>query len=128
MPFQLQLRDQSAAHFGVVAEEASHVDSEVEEGTRAPLAAVYELERLERGQIWSRPAVRRLSPTEAFLTLLPNSFHFEPQTSDELRRMIADYLELVARVPFFCLRVPSGLEELEELLDEVERTIADAAP
>ena len=42
--------------------------------------------------------------------------------------MIADYLELVARVPFFRLRVPSGLEELEELLDEVERTIADAAP
>ena len=96
LPFRLNLREQVAARFGALAEEASCVDSEFEEGTRAPLAAVYELRRLEVGETWSRPVVRRLSPAEALIALLAHSFRFQPETRDEQLRMMADYLELVA--------------------------------
>jgi hypothetical protein len=126
LPFRLNLREESAAHFGAVAEEASYVDSEFEEGTQAPLAVVCELERVERGQPSGLPVGRRLSPSEALMALLAHSFRFQPQTPAEQRRMMADYLELVARVPVFRLRVPPGLGELDELLDEVEATIAAA--
>jgi len=128
LPFRLNLREQAAAHFGAVAEEAPHVDSELEEGARTPLTVVFDLERVERERPQSRPVLRRLSPTEGLMALLAHAFRFQPQTPDELRRMLADYLELVARVPVFRLRVPPGLDGLDGLLDEVERTIATGAP
>jgi hypothetical protein len=128
LPFRLNVRDQTAAHFGAVAEDASYVDDEFGEGTRAPLIVVFELERVERGEPWRRPIAHRLSPAEALLALLAHSFRFQPQTPDEERRMLVDYLELAARVPVFRLRVPAELDELDELLDEVETTIPAVAP
>src|SRR4051794_39970587 len=113
LPFRLNLREEAAAHFDAVAEEASYVESEFEEGARAPLDVVYELERLEAGQPSGGPIARRLSPTEALMALLAHAFRFQPQTRDEQRRMLADYLKLVARVPVFRLRVPPGLDELD---------------
>ena len=126
LPFRLNLRAQTAAHFNAATGKISDAGSEFEDWTRIPLAAVFALERLD-SEPWSRPAARRLSPSEALMAVLSHAFCFEPQTAQEKRRTIADYLGLVARVPVYSLTPGPDLGRLDALLDEVEATIAASA-
>ena len=128
LPFRLNLRAQTSAHFNAATEEVSSADGEFEEWTRVPLAAVFALERVELSEPWSRPTVRRLSPSEGLTAVLSHAFCFQPQTPQEKRSMMEDYLELLARVPVYSLTAGPELGMLDALLDEVEATIAAAAP
>jgi hypothetical protein len=62
------------------------------------------------------------------LAVLSHAFCFQPQTPQEKRSMMEDYLELLARVPVYSLTAVPELGMLDALLDEVEATIAAAAP
>ena len=127
LPFRVNLRARTAAHFKAVTDEVSGANNESEEWTRVPLAAVFTLERAASSEPWSRPAARRLSPSEALMAVLSHAFCFQPQTAQEKRRTISDYLGLVARVPVYSLTVGPDLGMLDALLDEVEATIAASA-
>ena len=127
LPFRLNLRAQTAAHFNAAREEASSDDREFEEWSRVPLAAVFALERVDVSEPWSRPTVRRLAPSEAVMAVLSHAFCFQPQTPQEKRSTMEDYLELVARVPVYALTTGPELGMLDALLDEVETTIAASA-
>ena len=127
LPFRLNLRAPTAAHFNAVPGEVSSADGGSEEWTRVPLAAVFALERVELSEPGSRPAPRRLSPGAALMTVLSHAFCFQPQTPQERRTTLADYLELVARVPVYSLTGGQDLGMLDALLDEVEATVPASA-
>jgi hypothetical protein len=125
LPFRLNLRAQSAAHFEGLPEAcASRADGGFPEWARVPLAVLFVLQPLDRARPALRHGARRLSPKEALLALLANAFCFQPQTPHEKRKMMQDYLEVVACVPIFRLEVRPGLDALVALLDEIEETVA----
>src|SRR2546429_2614557 len=91
------------------------------EGARTSLAAVCALDRREG----YRPShfVERLSPTDAFTALVAHSFSFKPQSREQKRRMMRDYLEVVSRLPIFRLRYRPGFEAFSAVLDEVDKSV-----
>ena len=124
LPYQLNLRAPSAAYFEGMTETAvARAGADFGEWANAPLAAFCVLERRDRSRP-PCPSVVRLSPTEALMALLAHAFWFEPQTSAERRRMMQDYLEIVARVPGFRVQLGSGLDALPGLLDDIEDSVA----
>ena len=124
LPFRLNLRAPTAAHFDAVTEKVAYDDGEFEEWTRVPLAAVFAIERVELSEPSSRPAVRRLPPSDALMAVLSHAFSFQPQSVEEKRTTIEDYLELVARVPVYSLTTGQDLGILGALLDEVEAAVS----
>jgi hypothetical protein len=125
LPFQLKLRAPSAAYFQVLPEtDGPQPGSEHSEWARAPLAALCVLERSDSGRP-SRSAVARLSPTDALMAVLSHAYWFQPQTRTYKRRMMRDYLDVVARVPVLRTRVDSTLNALPALLDEIEEKVGE---
>ena len=122
LPFRLKLRAASAAYFDAADTEMSCDDDDPEAWTRMPLAAIFVLGRIAASAGRGEP-VRRLAHDDALLAVLGHAFFFQPQTKEERRRMMRDYLEVVARVPVFAVEVGASLETLNVLLDEVEATI-----
>ena len=122
LPFRLNLRAASVAHFDAADTDVCSADDDAEAWTRVPLAAIFALERT-RTSTGRRESVRRLAPDDGLIAVLENAFFFQPQTKDERRRMMRDYLEVIARVPVFALDVPPTLETLDALLDELEANI-----
>jgi hypothetical protein len=121
LPFRFNLRAASAAHFALVGPVSPAADDDAD-WTRAPLASIYTLERTDMSSACA--AVRRLAPEDAFAAVLEHAFFFQPQTTEERRLMMHDYLELIARIPVFAVKVGPNLETLDALLDEVEASIA----
>jgi len=118
LPFELNLREASAAFFGATDARAGDLGEEPREWESAPLAAVYILEQVDGRRSLQKP--RRLAPDEALVAVLAHAYTFQPQTDAERRRMMRDYLELVARVPVFRLPRRPGFDTLPALLDEIE--------
>ena len=115
LPFSLRLRPASAAHFA---------DSDVDRGLRtperrAPLAAVFVLERSHGGEA----KLERLEQATAFSAVLTHGYSFSLNDRDRNAAMMSNYLELVARVPVFRLTFPEGLDGLEDLLDLIEGAV-----
>jgi serine kinase of HPr protein (carbohydrate metabolism regulator) len=122
LPFQLNLRDKSAAYFdGLTKDVSVHANGSPPEWTRARVAAFCVLERVEESR--ESHAIERLSSSEAFIALLGQSFRFLPQANEEKRRMMQDYLEAVTQVPVFRLRYRPGFETLAEVIDQIEDTV-----
>jgi hypothetical protein len=120
LPFSLRLRAPSKAHFSVDGILAPERDV-AREGL--PLAAVVILERAPVGA----PDVRRLSPAEAFRSVLAQAYDFGLAEPARRRRMVDGYLSLASIVPVFRATVPDDLGMLDSSLDTIERAVASAA-
>ena len=115
LPFSLRLRPESAAHFA-----GSDVDRELRAPERrAPLAAVFVLERSDDGGA----ELERLEQADAFPAVLTHGYSFSLNDRKRNAAMMSNYLELVARVPVFRLTFPEGLDGLEGLLDLIEGAV-----
>lgn len=122
LPFELNLRDQSAAYFEDLTKDASgHTNGLPAEWTRTPLAAFCVLERVEKSR--ESYVIERLSSSEAFVALLEQSFRFLPQANEEKRRMMRDYLEAAVQAPVFRARYRAGFETLAEVIDQIEEIV-----
>jgi hypothetical protein len=123
LPFRIRLRPLSRSYFAGQGE--SEEPETVGQSGRhpVPLAAVFVLERVHDGG--EAPVeVHRLSAGGALPAVLTHAHSFSEDDPARKRRLVDQYLALVAGVPVFQLRFPPGLERLGDILDQVERTIA----
>ena len=123
LPFELNLRKESAAYFDALPEEdvAVRANGHPPEWTQAKLAAFCVLERLEESS--GRYTIERLTSRDAFTALLAQSFRFKPQAHEEKRRMMQDYLEAVAQLPVFRVRYRAGFDTLPAVIDQIEEIV-----
>jgi hypothetical protein len=122
LPFELNLREQSAQYFDTFMERATPMtNGRPPEWTEARLAAFCMLERLE--ECPERHVIERLASREALIALLSQSFRFKPQAHEQKRRMMHDYLEAVAQVPVFRVRYRAGFEDLPTVIDQIEEIV-----
>jgi hypothetical protein len=125
LPFKPNLREQSASYFG--SQDRGPADNgHAPDWSRAKLGGVCVLERLAESQ--EDPVVERLSARDALIALLAHSFRFKPQKDEEKRRMMQDYLEVVAQLPVFRLRYSAGFDTLPAVIDEVEEMVLRSVP
>jgi len=73
------------------------------------------------------PDVQRLSPAEAFRSVLAQAYDFGLAEPARRRRMVDGYLSLASTVPVFSATVPDNLRMLDSSLDAIERAVASAA-
>jgi hypothetical protein len=123
LPFNVRLRPSAAA----LLDQSSRVlidavDENAPPGkVTAPLAAIFVLRRGQPTD--SLVAVKRLSLGEAFASVLAHAWSFGLQDADRKRRMIHNYLDLVAGTPVFDVCFQPGLKNLPAILDALEKEI-----
>lgn len=66
-----------------------------------------------------------LSPGDALAALVPHAHGFNLGDYARKRRTLQTYLALAAQVPVMEVRFRAGLDRLEQVLDEVQRTLAE---
>lgn len=130
LPFTINLRERSAQHFGApdrsAEPRADAIDDFQWESRR--LGGVFLLEPLDRApSAETALELERLAPADALHALLPNAYRFQPQTAERRRETLDAYLELVASVPILRARFPAGFDQLDGVLDELERWMREAA-
>jgi hypothetical protein len=115
LEFRLSLREASAEHFGTPG---------TVEGDRAErpldLATICILERVHRG---ADATITRVSPAEAFPTVLAHGYCFDLENTRRKRQMMDTYLELVSRVEVLRVRFRPGFDRLPFVLDALESAI-----
>lgn len=127
IPFSVLLRDAAAGRFGELErralDEADDPDSFATAPT-VPLAAVLMLDRVDAGTV----AIRRLSSTEAYTSLLGRSYVFSWTDVGRKARMLSAYARFAGSVPVYSLTYPAGWEELAATAAAVERLVAAPTP
>jgi len=124
LPFQLPLRPRSSPGQEVAAGPTPETPTPE---ASAPVRAVFTLERAQAPGSEDAVDVRRLSPAEAFPTVLAHAYCYSLDDVERNRRMIDNYLELCARVPIFRVSLRTGLEHLPSVLDAVEQAVGMAS-
>jgi hypothetical protein len=122
LPFTPRLRAVSQAHFAYALNlSPSSPDAAAPaDAVEVPLTAVFLLQPnpdLSGQRISLMPQVR------AFSELLAHAHCFDAEDPAQTRRLVEDYLELVARVPVFALEYRPDLQQLPHLT----RTVVEAA-
>ena len=128
LPFNVRLRPSAVALFDLDASllTGAASDDGVTAGTEtAPLVAICVLSR--EATATAKVAIRPLSSVEAFAAVLSHAWSFALQNSQQKRRMINHYLELVAQIPVFEVSFPSGLENLAATLDAINQLVEEIA-
>jgi hypothetical protein len=121
----VRLRPSSASYFGLPLEQAvrGRVRRAVASGHKPlPLLAVYVLERatqLPNGEVMR---VEPLPAPGALAELLKHALFFSQDTARK-RQMIAQYAQLVNRVPVLRLRFRAGFDAFPSVLDALEARI-----
>lgn len=125
LPFALRLRDDVADFFGV-PRPRGHAErkAEVLRGQAGRPLEIASISLLERGPDSS---IARLSGHEALPGVLYHSFYVSLDEQEVRGRMSMQFLELVATVPVFRVSVPSALDAVAEMLDELERQVLRSA-
>jgi hypothetical protein len=124
LPFELNLREESAAHFeSGISPGSVDPNGHAPEWTRARLAGFCVLERVEEEP--ESHTIDRLASSDALVALLGQSFRFKPQAHKEKRRMMRDYLEAVTQAPVFRVRYRAGFETLPEVIDQIEAVVLE---
>jgi hypothetical protein len=120
LPFSTRLRPEAASFFGEIPLEKPREPNGAA-GTRAPLAAVCVLERVEgeAGQV----TVERCEAGEAFTAVLTHAYCFSLRDAERNRRMMRSYLDLIDRVPVLRVRFAPGLEQLAGLLVAIKAVL-----
>jgi hypothetical protein len=116
LAFTLRLRPATSEFYGVNGEAPV-----VQPAAAERLTAVCVLERSSDGD--DDAPVERLTGADAFAAVLPHAYCFSLADDARKARMTASYLELVDRIPVFRVRVRSGLEHLQLLLDRIEEAV-----
>lgn len=111
LPFTLRLKGESATFF-----DGAPTDTLYEPGAER-LAAILVL---ERDEVMS---VERLDTAAAFPLVLEHAYCFDLDESERKRAMMSSYLDLMARVPAYRVRMQPGLDRLPGLLDRLEREV-----
>jgi hypothetical protein len=125
LPFNMRLRPSAAALFDQDSSEfvLAESDEDLTPGDdSAPLAAICVLRREVAGT--APVVVRSLSSSQAFAAVLSHAWSFALHDGERKRRMINNYLELVARVPIFDIAFQPGLENLPAILDAIEDVVS----
>jgi hypothetical protein len=115
LPFTLRLRPESARFLG-----RDRADGSEGGPSDRPLAAIVVLERAPAGR---GVQVTRLSQADAFRAAMTHGYCFTLADADQRRTMIADYFDLVERVPVHRLRFEPGLGRLREMLEAIEDAV-----
>jgi hypothetical protein len=121
LAFTLRLRAGTTEFYGVDGDDPDLVEPSAPER----LSAICVLERVDDD---SRPAVERLFGAAAFFAVLTHAYCFSLADDARKARMTSSYLELVNRVPVFRVRLRSGLEQLQPLLDQIEEAVGLGRP
>jgi hypothetical protein len=128
LPFKVRLRPSATDLFDWDSIESLRkaVDENASPGKElAPLAAIFVL---RRGKPDEAPvAVRRLSLGEAFAAVLGHAWSFGLQDSQRKRRMIHNYLDLVAGTPVFDICFEPGLINLPNILNAIEQAMTGSS-
>ena len=123
LPFISRLRDPASAFFD---QETDHSTGRVNSTATetAPLRVVCVLRREKKN---SQITVRRLHSTEAFAALLDHACCFIPQPLERKRQMVQNYLNMIEQIPIYEVCFPSGLENLSQVLDAIEKVMSESA-
>ncbi len=127
LPFSMRLRPPAMALFELQPARSPNTttNNDGPPGKEtAPLGAICVLRR-ENAAV-SPVSVRRLSLAEAFGAVLGHAWSFGLEDSERKRRMIHNYLDLVAGTPVFEICFQPGLNHLPAILDTVESVVGDA--
>lgn len=117
LPFRIRLRPESAAFFGFERQETFFPAKPESRPRSANLAALFILQRTDVAVI----DITRLSPSQAFGTLLPHSYCFHLGHKERMRAMMEGYLHLASEVPVWEIHFGEGLDKLAGILDAVEK-------
>ena len=128
VPYTIRLRRPSAEHFGATPRESTRVTGELPQLERPAdvFAAIFVLERIGRddpGNDGSLVEVERLGQAKAFPLVLPHAYCFTLRDPQRKSLMMRQYLTLLSYVPVFRLRFRPGLENLEGIVDAIERAV-----
>lgn len=123
LPFSSRLRYPASKFFN---QKSNHTMGKVVSALTetAPLRLVCVLRREKEN---SDITVRRLRSTEAFAALLDHACCFIPQPLERKRQMIQSYLNMVGQIPIYEVCFPSGLENLSQVLDAIEKLMSESA-
>jgi len=126
LPFFVRLRSSSALHYGYSETEITG-GRVCREGYRMenalPIAAICLLERAQTLPDNRVVMIEPLKAREGLVKVLDHAVYFGRQDQGRKRRMMQQYLSLVAQVPVFEVCVANGLERLSFVLNEVEQRI-----
>jgi hypothetical protein len=122
LPFRMLLRADALAFFGGALGEP--VLAGIPNRATTPLAAVVVL---ERGEIGSGVAVRRLAGSEAFTAALAQAYCYRPTDRAQAARMVHEYLDLALSTPILSVRFEPRFESVGRLADRIDSLAQDAA-
>lgn len=123
LPFKIRLRPSAAKWFGGEAIQAAASAGFPVHPKPTRLKAVCVLRRADDDG--AAVQVRRLSVGQAFPAVFAHAWWFTLDNPELKRRVIDNYLDLVARIPVFDVSFKSGLENLPVILDAIEELMAE---
>jgi hypothetical protein len=127
LPFRLRLRPASASFFGgppTVGVESGAEHEERPERAPVRLAALCSLRRAAPSGDGTLVTSRRLSPARALPALLADAQCFSLDDAVRKRRLVTQYLTVVARVAVVEITFQARLESLSSVLDAIESALA----
>jgi hypothetical protein len=133
LPFQVRLRPNSATFFG----QQQNLPDALGDGYNvndsphtqpAPLAILWTLKQMPSSSARDTLTIRRLTPVQAYASMLPHAYCFSIQNQERKRQMLQTYLDLVIKVPIFELCFQTGIERLPSVLDCIEQVVAAQSP
>ena len=110
LPFVSGLRPASRAYFPPAR--YTLPPSPEPHSSDVPLSAIF---ILQQTTAFPGPRISLMSPARAFSELLPLAHCFDWEGLTHTRRLVNDYLQLVARVPTFRLEYQPDLQDLPRL-------------
>jgi len=112
LPFAPRLRPSAREHFGAAARPIVRAG-----GERAPIAAFFLL--TQDTALAGPPRRTRVPAARAFSQLMTHAHCFDPDDPIESRRLVEDYLSIVARVPVYELTYRPAFDRLPELVESI---------
>jgi hypothetical protein len=122
LPFRMLVRADTLAFFGAASGEPDLARSPTRATT--PLAAVV---ILERGEIGSGVAVRRLAGAEAFTAALAQAYCYRPTDRAQAARLVREYVELAVSTPILSVRFEPRFDSARWLANRIDSLVPDAA-
>jgi hypothetical protein len=118
LPFTPRLRPASRTHFAYALGPSPSSPNPAE----VPLTAVF---LLQQSPDLTSPRISLMPQARAFSELLAHANCFDAEDPTQTRRLVDDYLELVARVPVFALEYQPDLQQLSQLTSAIVEAVTN---